>query len=366
MWREVTFLIASLAPSLPLYTNKEVIQYDLMKICRSDGQKKDLFMGSLGAFVFNLNSSVGTKLDCHLEVHHKITSDKNQGFRVFIDWMEVEETAGCDGDYLQFGRDKFIITDRLSPKFCNKVPAPIMREDKDGRVTGWDFRMVSKQSRTWVEEKDYEFDIWLNLKPSSMVKGLRLIVTPFRKTCSNQELRGTLRYSRCARDSDRCHNTQLFCKSLVKCGTLDQETWDKACTKQFKEGDGMQLPLTIIIAVFCIIAITFLGLGAKLLYQHCFGNLGAFNNIGHTNRRTGVGTEDTPRRTPLSPNRCSDRRESLALRPVPPLSPRTPLREGAEDLVPPILPAAPPSYNEAISSGPLYKDDPPKYSEIQQ
>jgi len=365
MWREVTILIASLAPSLPLYTNKEVIQYDLMKICRSDGQKKDLFMGSLGAFVFNLNSSVGTKLDCHLEVHHKITSDKNQGFRVFIDWMEVKETAGCDGDYLQFGRDKFIITDRLSPKFCNKVPAPIMREDKDGRVTGWDFRMVSKQSRTWVEEKDYEFDIWLNLKPSSMVKGLRLIVTPFRKTCSNQELRGTLRYSRCARDSDRCHNTQLFCKNLVKCGTLDQETWDKACTKQFKEGDGMQLPLTIIIAVFCIIAITFFGLGAKLLYQHCFGNLGAFNNIGHTNRRTGVGTEDTPRRTPLSPNRCSDRRESLALRPVP-LSPRTPLREGAEDLVPPILPAAPPSYNEAISSGPLYKDDPPKYSEIQQ
>ena len=120
----------------------------------------------------------------------------------------------------------------------------------------------------------------------------------------------------------------------MKCGTLDQETWDKACTKQFKyisstnkqtfkqtkphccsqcpvepysciarEGDGMQLPLTIIIAVFCIIAITFLGLGAKLLYQHCFGNLGAFNNIGHTNRRTGVGTEDTPRRTPLSPNR---------------------------------------------------------------
>ena len=70
-----------------------------------------------------------------------------------------------------------------------------------------------------------------------------------------------------------------------------------------RESDGMALPLAIIVAVFCIIAITFLGLGAKLLYQHCFGNLGTFNNIGHTNRRTGVGTEDTPRRTPLSPNR---------------------------------------------------------------
>ena len=29
MWREVTFLIASLAPSLPLYTNKEVSQQNI-------------------------------------------------------------------------------------------------------------------------------------------------------------------------------------------------------------------------------------------------------------------------------------------------------------------------------------------------
>jgi len=363
MWRELSLLLLSLAPCLPLYTNKEVTQYDLLKICRKDGQKKDLFLGSLGAFVFNLNSSVGTRLDCHLEVHHKITTDKNLGFRVFIDWMEVEETAGCSGDYLQFGRDTFIITDRKSPKFCNKIPSPIVEKDSEGRVKGWDFRMVSKQSRTWIEEKDYEFDIWLNLRPSSTVKGLRLIVTPFRKSCSEQDVR-IQRYSHCNNDAGRCHNTELFCKQLVKCGTLDQESWDRACTDQFKESDGMQLPLAIIVAVFCVIAITFLGLGAKLLYQHCFGNLGAFSNIGTSNRRTGVGTEEVSRREPLSPNRCSGQRESLALRTVP-LSPRTPLREGAEDLVPPILPAAPPSYNEAISSGPLFKDDPPKYSEIQ-
>jgi hypothetical protein len=55
------------------------------------------------------------------QVHHKIPSDKNLGFRVFIDWMEVEETAGCSGDYLQFGRDTFVVTDRISQKFCNKV-----------------------------------------------------------------------------------------------------------------------------------------------------------------------------------------------------------------------------------------------------
>ena len=70
-----------------------------------------------------------------------------------------------------------------------------------------------------------------------------------------------------------------------------------------RESDGMALPLAIIVAVFCIIAITFLGLGAKLLYQHCFGNLGAFSNIGNSNRRTGVGTDDSSRRAPLSPNR---------------------------------------------------------------
>ena len=28
--------------------------------------------------------------------------------------------------------------------------------------------MVSKESRTWIEQKDYEFDIWLNLKPSRL------------------------------------------------------------------------------------------------------------------------------------------------------------------------------------------------------
>merc|ERR1712013_219184 len=126
----------------------------------------------------------------------------------------------------------------------------------------WDFRMVSKQSRTWIEEKDYEFDIWLNLRPSSTVKGLRLIVTPFRKSCSEQDVR-IQRYSHCNNDAGRCHNTQLFCKQLVKCGTLDQESWDRACTDQFKESDGMQLPLAIIVAVFSVIAITFLGLGAK-------------------------------------------------------------------------------------------------------
>ena len=111
-------------------------------------------------------------------------------------------------------------------------------------ISRWDFRMVSKQSRTWIEEKDYEFDIWLNLRPSryyghiscgiyvhyvicsswqcmfkleiendwwlyselrqhlrsifltakisSTVKGLRLLVTPFRKSCSEQDVRCAL------------------------------------------------------------------------------------------------------------------------------------------------------------------------------
>merc|ERR1712107_351432 len=148
------------------------------------------------------------------------------------------------------GRDTFIITDRQSPKFCNKISSPIVEKDSEGRAKGWDFRMVSKQSRTWTEEKDYEFDIWLNLRPSSTVKGLRLIVTPFRKSCSEQDVR-IQRYSHCNNDVGRCHNTELFCKQLVKCGTLDQESWDRACTEQFKESDGMQLPLAIIVAVFC-------------------------------------------------------------------------------------------------------------------
>jgi len=47
-------------PVLLLYTNDEVLHYDLTSIC-GDGSKKSLFLGSLGAMVFTYNSTVVKK-----------------------------------------------------------------------------------------------------------------------------------------------------------------------------------------------------------------------------------------------------------------------------------------------------------------
>ena len=97
----------------------------------------------------------------------------------------------------------------------------------------------------YSELRQHLRSIFLTAKISSTVKGLRLIVTPFRKSCSEQDVRCALntapiqhflgsngpspslqhwisafccriqRYSHCNNDAGRCHNTQLFCKQLV-------------------------------------------------------------------------------------------------------------------------------------------------------
>jgi len=353
MWEAVIgVVVLLLVPTLPLHSNSEVREYDLATVCGSDGSKKSLFLGSLGAMVFNYNSSVRTKLDCHLEVHHKIQSDRNLGFHVFIDWMDLDSTDDCSRDSLQYGRDKLFITDRTSKKFCGQVPSPHRVEDEEGRVVRWD--MVTSTSRTWIEETDFEFDIWLTVFPSPRVKGLRLIVTPFRKTCSLQDPRQKTQYARCA-NSQRCFTQDSFCRGLVKCGALERDTWDRACSSHSTADSPLQLPLAIIIAVFAVIAVTFLGLGARMVYQYFTGGVGAGRSSSESSQGRGA--------------RCGQGRgrESLALRSVA-VSPSTPLRapqprmEGRDDSG---LPAQPPSYSEAVESGAVWKDDPPKYSDIE-
>ena len=167
----------------------------------------------------------------------------------------------------------------------------------------------------------------------------------------------TRQFAQCP-GSARCYNAQLFCRSLAKCGGLDLETWKRNCVTP-GTSDGLQLPLAIIVAVFCVIAATFLGLGAKLLYQHCAGGAGR-------GRGEGEGA-------------CRGRGDSLHLRSMA-VSPSTPLREeeerggggggggrrleAREEVG--ALPALPPSYSEAVAAGAVFKDDPPKYSDIQK
>ena len=71
-------------------------------------------------------------LDCHFEL--ETTKDKKFGFLVVIDEMQIDEDKEkpysenqkeltvnnhrCSSDYVQFGRDSFVVTTKTSQKFC--------------------------------------------------------------------------------------------------------------------------------------------------------------------------------------------------------------------------------------------------------
>ena len=71
-------------------------------------------------------------LDCHFEL--ETTKDKKYGFLVVIDEMQIDEDKEkpysenqkdltvkdhrCSNDYVQFGRDSFVVTTKTSQKFC--------------------------------------------------------------------------------------------------------------------------------------------------------------------------------------------------------------------------------------------------------
>lgn len=342
-------------PVLLLYTNDEVLHYDLTSIC-GDGSKKSLFLGSLGAMVFTYNSTVVNKLSCHLEVHHKIQTDKNLGFYVYIDQMDIALTSDCTRDSLQFGRDRYFVTDRLSQKFCGQMQPPLEVKDEEGTGRVVRYMKTSSMPREWREETDYEFDIWFDLQPSrSQPKSLRLIVTPYRKRCAQEEIDFRQKFARCP-GSERCLSQRLFCEGLVKCDVLTSDQWERSCSPKSTGSSSMHLPLAIIIAVFSVIGVTFLALGAKMVFVHFIG-------AGLTSRRL---TEDGPESemvTRRGVRSGSSSGGSLALRSMA-VSPSSPLR-GREEGEGGALPPLPPSYTEAVASGAQWKDDPPKYSDIE-
>ena len=72
-------------------------------------------------------------LDCHFELE-TVKHGKKYGFFVVIDEMQLDEDeekhssgnqedriikdSRCSSDYVQFGRDNFVVTTKTSEKFC--------------------------------------------------------------------------------------------------------------------------------------------------------------------------------------------------------------------------------------------------------
>eukprot|EP00092_Neocalanus_flemingeri_P009441 GFUD01010158.1.p1 GENE.GFUD01010158.1~~GFUD01010158.1.p1 ORF type:complete len:312 (-),score=96.17 GFUD01010158.1:151-1086(-) len=290
-------------PSSP-YTS-----YTLEQTCGQDGSKQSLHLNTQAA-VFTFNSTNRRKLDCHLELH---LHSKALGFSVFIETLKIERSSGCSRDFLQFGRDKFVITTHLSEKYCDTIEHSANITNENGALVGYDFKDTSFPRREYIESNDVEMDIWLELQPAqnNQIKEVKLVVAPFRKSCNEED--GEY-YKQCPGTS-RCFRRELFSAGIVKCAVKTVE--------ESSSGHFISLPLIIILIVVITIIATLVRFRIEML----------LSNSENNNTQT---LENLKFRNSTNPTAC----------------------------YPPSNQENPPSYDEVVMME--YMENPPKYSELYQ
>jgi len=311
--------------------------------CGVGGHKQNFYLNK-GALLFHFNSSEHHHmgLDCHLEIH---VHSKALGISVFIDTLEVDSSLGCSRDFLQFGRDKFIITTYQSAKYCRSYP-PVesIFNPEDGSLVGYEFHNKSYSSREYVEHEDVEMDIWLKLLPNmGTTKLVKLLVAPTKRGCVTDDY-----YKRCD-NSPQCFKRELFCEKVVKCSVLKGDDLDRFCPSKDSPGSFLYLPVIIIIIVFSIITFSLLGFGLKILVKQ-FTRDRHFRSVSCTGPVTVSGLGGGSVRIGSSLSTA----ERQALRERPGVE-----RETCNQ---PAISPPPPSYSEVVSQE--MKELPPKYDDI--
>ena len=320
--------------------------YQLESTCGNDGSKQSLHLNSQAA-IFTFNSTNRRRLDCHLEIH---LHSKALGFSVFIETLKIERSSGCSRDFLQFGRDKFVITTHTSQKYCDTIEHSTNITDEKGAIVGYTFPGVNFPRREYIESHDLEMDIWLQLAPAlnGQVKEVKLVVVPFRKSCDEEDDD----YYKVCPGTRRCFKRQFFCSGIVKCDVFTEEERSKFCIKKTEHGGFMYLPVIIIVIVVLIITTTLIGFAIKLF-------------LNHLKSDEPLSSETPTFRNSINPRTGNHRSASQAVTSL--LTPERDQRRPTSQEIPlelhPLeLPAHPPSYDEVVGMG--YKDDPPKYSDI--
>jgi len=286
-------------------------KYDLVELCgRSEG-KKTINMGGV-AHQFILNGTHRNIINCHLELE---LSYKTFGFAVFIESMKLDTTKDCKKDFLQFGRDFLLFTSHKSDKKCGTIPAA----GDLGRMS-----VEDRRRREYIEATDKEMDIWISVRPPAYGqerKELKLIVTPFKKSCGSQDNH----YRKCP-GTNRCIRHELFCDGIVNCDGHSKDENEESCLNSSLGSVDVfpSIPIIILIVVFGIVGLMILIFVVRWLSLILRGR----------------------------PAQLGPEVERRALRE---LSPSAPSQTSAP------LPYNPPSYSEVMAV--QYKDDPPKYTE---
>eukprot|EP00092_Neocalanus_flemingeri_P037818 GFUD01041168.1.p1 GENE.GFUD01041168.1~~GFUD01041168.1.p1 ORF type:complete len:371 (+),score=66.81 GFUD01041168.1:720-1832(+) len=333
-------------------------EYRLEALCGKSREKQSLYLHNQ-AHLFTFNSTNKELLKCHLELH--LHSD-TFGFSIFTEVMKLDETKDCTRDFLQFGRDFIFITSRKSNKKCGIVEPTkrILRDD--GSLLNIDYKKTPHQRREYIEAEDKEMDIWLSIHPPKSWqpnKELKLIVTPFKKKCVTDD-----HYYRKCPGTDKCIKRELFCDGIINCDGAPKDEQEEYCLLNSSSDSVdmfLSIPIIILIVVFAIVGLMFVIFMVKLFSL-------AFKP---KTIEPSAETERRALRDPIISNSlCNNSNPSRGIRALhtqlsgtstistTPSAPST----SESDIEISTLPPHPPSYSEAV--GIVYKDDPPKYSEL--
>jgi len=203
---------------------KNYVHHKLETDCLTNKSKlKTNLNDDVHVFSFNSSSFPHNTLDCHLEL---VVPSSNFGFSVFIEQMSLSGSlSGCREDFLQFSRDILFVTTHASRKYCGIVELPLPKT-VDGK-TSLIFPQTPISSRVYSEEEDQDLDVWLHVEnifsDRSVFKTFTILVTPFQKTCGDQD--GL--YRKCLH-SNACIKKEMFCDGRVNCPDLHGATGDEA------------------------------------------------------------------------------------------------------------------------------------------
>jgi len=297
--------------------------------------------------VLTLNSTLAHILRCHLEL--ELHSDQ-LGFYVFTEEMHLDMTEGCTRDFYQFGRDFLVFTSHKGPKRCGHwEPARRILRD-DGSLLRLDYGSTPRLRREYFEHEDREMDLWLAVHPPNrgqQPKQLKLVITPFKKTCTGSDNY----YRKCPSTQSHCIKRELFCDGQINCGGEEKDEQMEYCLQSQGPGADMlvSIPIIILIVVFSIVGLMFLLFLVKMFVLH-------LKPKRQTERLSLEQTMSLCPPTTREPRGLRGLQAQLSSPPTRATAPPEPL----------LLPPHPPSYNEAVSTphSPVYTCDPPKYTEL--
>jgi len=219
--------------------------YRLEKLCRGDGGKVTIGIRDVVSS-FYLNSSLvpGETFNCHIEM---VVRSANTGMFVYFEEMYLSEAsiAGCNQDFVQFGRDILFVTSHLSKKYCGRREKVTIAKCDKNRTSGMPAPVLNLSDRIYSEERDREMDVWIRLslpKESNIAKTLTLVVTPFKKHCSSKDAD----YRKCGGTSPRCIRKELFCDGRINCAVSNESPEDeKNCSwieEEVKAPESWSMP----------------------------------------------------------------------------------------------------------------------------